>query len=713
MIEKDTPAERERTADSAASNGHHELSVTPSRRRLLETLTSGGALLLAGCGQDSATDTSTPIGTANKRRDSPSRMLTQTFRVPVNQNPNRASFYQFAPDSAFAVTPKERFSGRLKWIIREPGVWVDKRYVGGNIQYTWLEDITVSPTEITVSIRDDATWSDGHPITGTDIAIDHMENYLRNQFPPYFATEEKEEPTVFWDAIDEFDIRDKSVTYRSSPGYFKKWWDVSLRRIFGVGRHSGGTTAPTHVEPYDTYAEVLFETARRAQLGEINPWKGWNDPSIQPDDPHRDSLTRKHLGKEGKYVSKFSDPEHVLSTSAWDLVELNGPEAVYEPNPHHRNTETVNFDRLILEYTASGERSRAALSADRLDYASPGPTPQAVVESLPDTISQLQIPGRSGNEIGLNFNHPALGKRKVRLALMYALDKLTIANNIHQSAALPVRTPGGDSWDATDYVSEEWIEENLTTYHQDRAKAAAFMRAAGYTKDGKQWINADGKPLTLLLPTSSETPRWEPTVASQLTEFGIQTSVKTLTGSTFDSRVSEGEFPMWTASGTATSNAVRTLLFWVHVPTYPERYGIYPEDQFERGEFSINGVAVPRTEERYKTFTIEAPPIGQPNGPLQEYHPSALSLFYLTNPPEPEFRRRVKTAMWLANWFLPTIPINKTLKQHFIDDTHWQWPTGTLAWQTFTGGGPTSSMDIFTSGTLRANPDNPEKEAKQ
>lgn len=708
MTDNNTPTERERPGKSTDTTSKKEVSVTQSRRRLLGTLTSSGAVLLAGCGK---TGSGTPTGT---RGDTSSQVVDQTFRAPVEYNPARISFY--APwertylKSPFAVTSKEQVSGKLLGIVRELCLWTDKLWVGGNIHYTWLKNITVTPTEVTVTVRDDATWSDGNPITGRDIAMDTMKLYLRNPFPAYFATEEKEEPTVYWDAIDGFEISDRSVTYRSSPGYFEKWWDWTLKTIFGLW-HSAGATVPTHIKPYDGFAKAVLETARRAQEGEINPWKGWNDPRVRPDDPHAESLIQKHLAKEGKYVAKFSNPENVLSTSAWDLVEINGPEAVFEPNPYHRNAKDINFDRVILEYTPSEERGRAALSADQFDYASPGPVPEAVVDSLHEPITELQIPGGggSGNELKLNFNHPDLGKRKVRMAIMYALDQSRIANNIHQSAALPVTTPGGDCWDTSEYVSDEWVEKNLTTYPQNIDKATALMREAGYTKEREQWLDSDGEPFTLTLPTKSETPRWEPTVASQLSEFGIDMSVQQLDETRFRQRLRNGQFSIWADSGTATSIAAYTLLFWRFVPWNPEIYGIYPRKQYATGKFSDLSIPIPRTEERYDVFTIKAPPIGKPNGALHEHHPSALAMAFFSNPPEEEFRRRVKITMWLANWLLPTIPINKTLEQHFIDETHWQWPTDTPSWQTFANGGSRTIGGIFASGTLRANPDNPEK----
>lgn len=713
MTDSETTVQSERKDTPRKIKTPRKYPVTQSRRRYLQALGSGGIILLSGCGKFGTNHRSTPTDFDTRNGETSPNLINQTFRAPVDQNPEHTSFYTVGSShlqSSFAVTSKEPASGRLNGIIREPGVWTEERWVGGNTHYTWLDDITITPTEVTVTIRDDAAWSDGHPITGSDVAASVMAAYIRNHFPPYYANEENDKPTLPYGAIDSFDIQDKSVIYRSSPGYFEGFWNTSVERAFGAG-NPGGRAIPTHIKPYSDFADAVFENAHRAIQGEINPWEGWKDPIKTPDDPYKTSLVKKYLAKEGKYVLKFSDPKHVISTSAWDLVKLDGPEAVFEPNPYHRNAEKINYDRFILEHSPSEKRTRAALAANRFDYAAPGPTPQTIVESLPDAIAHLQISGGrgTGNELRLNFDHPALGDRRVRMAIMYALDQSAIANNIHQTTALPVTTPGGDCWDATDYVSKEWINQNFTTYTQDQEKAASLMRAAGYSMDGGQWIDANGEPISLPLATPNGTPLWEPTVASQLTDFGIQTAVKTLSERVFGTRVDNGELPMWADSGTATSTASQALVFWYIVVINPGVYGIYPREQFEIGKFSNRGRPIPRTKERYDAFTIMAPPIGHPDGPLQEYHPSSLSLFIFNNPPEAEYRRRVKTAMWLTNWFLPTIPINKTLEQHFIDDAHWQWPTDTTSWQAFNGNGQRSIDGIFASGTIRANPDNPEQ----
>lgn len=661
-------------------------------------MTIGGSLVLAGCGQNSST---APTGSQQGQ----SAVSGHTFRAPIGLDPAKTSFY--VPSSlehlllrTFATIVKDNAGGGF---IRENGVWTDGFWLGANVYYNWLEEpITVSPNEVTLTIRDDARWSDGEKVTGKDIAIHPLQQHIRRSFTPAYARDDQETPENIWAAFDDFEITEQSVTYRSSAGHFGEFWEWMSRMFLSPWN---ANFLPTHLEPYGEYADAVIETARRAHQGEIEPWR------YDSNDPHKVSLARDILGKR-KYVEKFSKPENVVGTGAWDLVELRGSqEFVFEKNQHHRNAEQINFDTVIFEYTKSAERTRAALKADRLDYGS-AVTPQPIVESFPEHLKHLRIPGGigSGNELALNFNHPALGTRAVRAAIMYALNTSAIAKNIHPSTAKSITTPGGDCWNATDYVSQQWIDENLTTYAQNRQKATSLMQEAGYTKDGGQWVSSDGTPISLTLATASDTPKWEPTVASQLSQFGIETSVKTLNDKTFENRTSSGSFPLWSSGvKNACNDASSTLFVWFEAATNPEKYGIFPEQQFASGQFADDGAPIPRTNDRWHVFTVQAPPVGQPNGTLEAYHPAALSLMYIRNPPKQEYRRRVKTGMWLANWFLPTIPINKTMTQHFVDEAHWRWPRDTHSWNAFTSGGPRSVKGILASGAIEANPDNPEQ----
>lgn len=674
------------------------MPATPSRRRLLQRLTIGGSLLLAGCGQSDSTPSTDNPGASG-----------QTFRAPTGNDPAKTSFYiggKKIQNTAYAPVVKEPASWKLRRFLMEPGVWISGSFAPSpatQIHYNWIEKpMEISPTEVTISIRDDARWSDGHPVTGKDLAYLPLRRTLaRGGILPLYASESEGEPHRVEYAFDKFQVRYKSVTYRSSPGYFEDFWDIAI--AFWLGTHFFPTFSPTHIEPFESYADGIIEMARRAKAGEIHPWYIKSDGKP---DPGGESLVEEHLTKT-KYVHKFAKPENVLSTGPWHLTEMRGPEFIFEPNSHHRYADELNFESFTFAHTESADRQRAALNAGRLDYGSSGVTPKSVVDAFPDNFKEVLIPG-GGNQLQMNFNHPALATREVRQAIMYALDHEAIAKNIHESIAEPVNTPGGDAWKATEYVSQDWIDENLITYPQNRERAAQLMRAAGYSKSGGQWVGVSGEPFTLTLPARSSPPRWEPTVAHQLSEFGIDTTVSTLDGTAFENRRKKGEFNIWPSGGGLTGNASGILNIWFLGAT-KDPYMIYPNEQYKSGEFTGNGVPKPRSKERYSVFTINAPPVGEPDSPLQEYPTGVWGLSHSTNPSQAEFQRRVKLSMWLANWFLPTIPINKQHSQRFIDAANWDWPTDSASWESFVSGDLRPMEEVLRNWQLKANPANPKE----
>lgn len=194
---------------------------------------------------------------------------------------------------------------------------------------------------------------------------------------------------------------------------------------------------------------------------------------------------------------------------------------------------------------------------------------------------------------------------------------------------------------------------------------------------------------------------------------GSVTSAFTLYGgvtrSAYSDRLENGEYPLWVSrANSATNKAPATLFVWHLAPENHHQYGIFPDEQFETGRISEHGVPLPHTADRFRVFTVRAPPVGDPDGDHRAYHPAALSLSLPRTDPE-EFRRRVRVGIWLANWYLPTLPVTKKIEQHFVDDTHWEWPRDTPSWQSFIGDGPRVSSGIFAGGHIRANPDNPEE----
>lgn len=722
MSDSDSSADGEGSGESLDNTDRRRERATSSRRRVLEAMTAGSTILLAGCGGSnpgtptSGQDTPQNTPTATESTPAPSSGLAhvngQTLVTTISDVPNEESFLAM-PSLTHLLFPtfnKAKLSPASVRIMRftyETGVWADAIWPGsgGQTYYNWIEEpIQISPTELTVNIRDDAMWSDGNPVTGKDIATIPLGMGLRRSDPPFYASDDDIPPQVSYNAIDGVEVNEKSVTYKSSAGHFEGFWDLDLTRRFGTWK--GPHLIPTQIEPWKSYSDALVELANQVHAGEINPWESDSDPS-------KKDLVLEHLA-DPKWAKKLSKPENVHSTSVWKMVEMDGTSKfVFEVNEHHRNADQVNFDGLELVNTPSPKREQAALQTDSLDYASTITSPrvpQGVVDALPDNIEEMRVPGgiETGTEIAVNHNVSPVDQRNVRAAIMYALDTAEIANAIHPNAALPVTTPGGDCWDAADYVGSGWVSSNLITYNQDLEAAASLMREAGYTKEGGTWVDSEGEPVTLIFPTEKSTPTYEPVVAAQLREFGLESEVNSLSGSAYWQRLGGGELAIWNSTRPAFTNYAPLVSIPWYQSVYNRPYNLFSDEAFDQGEFSEDGFPIPRTEDRWSVFTVEAPPVGEPGGELQEYNIGSMALSIYTNPPVEEYVERLKTMMWVGNWYLPSIPIAKELEQHFIDDDHWLWPRDTKDWEAYTDGAPKQRGGLFSHGYIQANPDDPE-----
>lgn len=99
------------------------------------------------------------------------------------------------------------------------------------------------------------------------------------------------------------------------------------------------------------------------------------------------------------------------------------------------------------------------------------------------------------NHIPLNNRKPQLSDKRVRQAMMYAIDRQAVIDDIFQGAA--VVAVSNFSPAATD-----WFNPNVTQYTYDPAKAAALLDEAGWVLDGDV-RKKDGETLSFVCTTIS------------------------------------------------------------------------------------------------------------------------------------------------------------------------------------------------------------------
>lgn len=322
---------------------------------------------------------------------------------------------------------------------------------------------------ITYRIHPDATWGDGTPVTADDVVFTwEFGKHPRSGVP-------NREPYEIITAIDVIDAK----TYR-----------IHVDRInFDYANAGSIGLLPAHLE---------------REIFEDNPAEYRNRNSFDTDP------TNPGLG-----------------FGPYRIVEIeSGSHVVLEPNPTWYGDKPA-FDRIrvrVIENTAALE---ANLLSGAIDMVA-GELGLTIDQALAfekrhgDRFDIAYKAGLIYEHIDLNLENPILRDKRVRRALLHALDR----------AALSEQLFGGKQPPAHVSVSPlDWIHDPaVRTYPYDPDKAAALLDEAGWSdlRDGVRH-NAAGAPLALTIATTAGNRSRElvqQVLRSQWREIGIAVTVK-------------------------------------------------------------------------------------------------------------------------------------------------------------------------------------------
>ena len=720
-----------------------------SRRQLLLSGVLGGSALLAGCIGDED-----PEGTPGDDDHDPIdlddldgvHVEGQQLRMPIPQNPDEMHFAWDIGRGVDTELVEARHS--VYPAVHTTPIWAD--WLGpyqatpenrGHFQL--YEDVEITENTITVTIRDDANWSDGNPVRAYDAVAQRAywaephEEYGYAPPPGSMHIVGSSMGFTMPDGPDgktyQFHVID-TPEWEEAGGFHMDYGGV----LFWIGWTFTrlGPMWPSHVEPFKSLAEEAVADFEAQNLDALGMFE----------------LSEKYVSEEDLHELRENPPP---THGAWKIDEVVGTqEVVLTPNEHHFNADKINFDEVVLEYSAEPSRTRNAILSGHLDFATVDAPPETI-EAFPDTIEEYPTPAGGGYVIALNHDSP-FGDVRVRQAIMYALETPDIAQNVHPTATEPIVTPGWDTWASDAVLDGEWASENLLSYEQDLDKAAELMTAAGYERgDDGVWENDDG-PIQAQLATPTETPAWETTVQSQLAEFGINIDVRSLdetsyvdrwTGLELNERVEEGEgrgdFEMWAGDWASDMpagfyNGLQTHWWAGQARTFQLRARNYfPHDAQEDAATQYDdGGAVSGNYEAWKELFIELPPIGEPdgdpepinilytagrvnNGPLDPEDPQLDNEFY--NPPHDEPHPENaeyywQMLAWSHNYWLPVLPLALNMQQNFLNTGNFIWARdlpgsdNEAMWEHF--GGNWDAANLAGMGKIVADPENPKPGAE-
>ncbi len=248
----------------------------------------------------------------------------------------------------------------------------------------------------------------------------------------------------------------------------------------------------------------------------------------------------------------------------------SGAFTVLEPNPTWYG-EIPYFERIVvrtIENTAAMEANLLSGSIDMIAGELGLTIDQglAFADRHGDDYNVIFKPGLIYEHIDLNLDNPLLQDRRVRQALLYALDRQAMVEQLFQGKQ-PVAN--------TNISQLDWIyDEGVRTYPYDPDRAVALLEAAGYTEmEGGVRHNAAGDRLSFEFMTTAGNRTRElvqQVLQSQWRDVGVEAVIRNEPARVyFGGTLSERRFTgmgmfAWVSS---PENVPRTILHSDHIPT--------------------------------------------------------------------------------------------------------------------------------------------------
>ena len=618
------------------------------RRALLGGLAGLGTAGLAGCS-----------GGGNDGGDG-----TQTFTTYMERLPQQFSWHT------------ERVAGtwpRLVWPFCFDRL--ASRRPDGTVESLAAADWRHDDGTIEVEMDPAAGWSDGSPVLGADWAMTvRVRRYRADRSPG--AVVDAGNPDSVMEATTDVEWDGRTARLRSEPGFYADFdvdgWLESQLTEPGSGdlyRHrdalGGVLEALDAIE--DPYGEAGAEDVAEV-LGPAEP----------------DSRT---------------DPTGVVTSGAYRVAEEQSGSVVLEPNPNFRGAEELGVRRVRVRSSSSVRARYGEFKNGFLD-ALPGngrPPPRTVIDSFPDGAASYRWGADSWRALHVNgAANPHLSPTAVRQAILYALDREQIAAVAHpQATAAPAEPPGLLHASAGRFVDAA-LADSFTTYEQDQDRALSLFDSAGFTGGRDALYTPDGDRFSLELLVSAEVIGPADSIGSQLDvlatqlgEVGVDVTVRRLSDTIFANRVSDGEFEL--ATRPWADSPGRLYVDAMRNDIERDMLGVFSEGEIatwvdahegvRRVEFPWTSRIEGFTPEQTRTFTVSAPPLGEPESDQRVDYPVVyMGLMLERSLDEATRREYVQKLAWAFNWTLPILPLLQTYNLAFLHTDEWAAPTDPDAW---------------------------------
>lgn len=438
--------------------------------------------------------------------------------TPLQLNEGWAASWSFNPYAANFTNFSTLTNLQLAYQLRPKGNYEPL------IATSWK----VSGNTITLSLRSNAKWQNGQPVTSKDV-------------------------------LDTFELYG------------------SLGSVLGATNGIVGMSAPN---PH-TVTLTLAKGANPAQilqtvLGESLVPSSIYGRFVKPGLLQKDLVANSgNSGKAVKAAEAFTgkvsaalikyQPKTYIGDGPYQITNMTTNEAILKENPYFYGKGPLHVKNIVIWQDSSNSQGWAEMAAGKTDFAWTG-APETVMkkwESTPGNKVELTWDWSTYDWYFNDKRYP-LSNPKVRQALAYVFNrpKLTeIANGFMRN--LPTKVPTG----LQHVIGHKWLTpaefRSLNPYNYNPAKAARILKSLHFKKTGSGWVMPNGKPFTLsiIAPSGYSGPTVSAEeAASELTQFGIKTQASAIEQPGYWTQQDKGQFDIsWGWGGWWVLNPLQTM----------------------------------------------------------------------------------------------------------------------------------------------------------
>lgn len=590
-----------------------------NRRQLLALTGVGAAGLLAGCAGDDNGDPDAPNGGGNE---------FVTTHLGTQED------VQFNPRN-ITIPPEWDVSNAVY-----VSAVVESRTFG-EYYPVGLADYTIDGDTLTVEVLDGLTWHNGDPVTAED--------YVRSVQIGYIAGENVADRLD--DVEDMYAEDDATAVFELNDTYNPVALLTNVLNEHPIHAHE-----EHYAEFVERYVDAGSDDAReevQADLAEFNLRGEDVEPyACGPFELETVDTQGIHFVKYDDYP--WAEIQQNLEEN-WDLDLSEYPDELnYEGQMNRFFGERPQLHQAAQNGDIDGGDGFEIDSEDEIANAYPdGASYNAIVSGWNDAFVFNWLEGE----------HADMWRdERVRKAFAHILDYEGISQQYHGEYGVVDTTFGGMTPVMEETVSDGFVD-GLTTYEQDLDRAEELLEDAGLTKEGDRWYKPDGDLLEATWAAPS-TVQWQQDgmefAASNLNQFGIESTVEVIEGTTFFGQTLPNLDYELTRGFIGFSNIVSGWeLSWL-------RY----DGADEADEPFANYL-----QEPYGEPGLEIPPIGEPDSDdTIEVDPVELydELAHTTD--EERVTEISETLAWAFNQTVPKLPGSAGVYGWFMMGDRWNYP---------------------------------------